>query len=83
VEALKSNFLQRCDRFVVPGKASFNYLQSLGSAETKIATAPNAVDNNFFAAQAAKVRIAAPAFRRNLTDVRRCEASMAEFSSRR
>jgi glycosyltransferase involved in cell wall biosynthesis len=66
VEALKSNFLKRCDRFVVPGKASFDYLQSLGSPETKIATAPNAVDNNFFAAQAAKVRAAAPEFRQKL-----------------
>jgi glycosyltransferase involved in cell wall biosynthesis len=50
----------------VPGKASFNYLQSLGSPETKISTAPNAVDNNFFAAQAAKVRVAAAEFRREL-----------------
>lgn len=64
VEALKSNFLKKCDRFVVPGKASFKYLQSLGSPETKIATAPNAVDNDFFATQAAKVRAAAPEFRR-------------------
>jgi glycosyltransferase involved in cell wall biosynthesis len=66
VEALKSSFLKKCDRFVVPGKASFKYLQSLGSPETKIATAPNAVDNNLFAAQAAKVRGAAPEFRRKL-----------------
>jgi hypothetical protein len=30
VESLKAYFLRHCDRFVVPGKASFEYLKMLG-----------------------------------------------------
>jgi 1,2-diacylglycerol 3-alpha-glucosyltransferase len=52
VESLKSYFLRHCEGFVVPGKASFDYLKLLGCAETNIVTAPNAVDNRFFASQA-------------------------------
>ncbi len=48
LESLKSYFLSRCDRFVVPGRASREYLQSLGVAETDISIAPNAVDNGWF-----------------------------------
>jgi len=57
VERLKGFFLRKCDRFVVPGKASFEYLKSHGSAEENIITAPNAVDNSLFATQAAKVNL--------------------------
>jgi glycosyltransferase involved in cell wall biosynthesis len=66
VERLKGFFLKKCDRFVVPGKASFEYLKSLGSAEENIITAPNAVDNSFFATQAAKVKSQASQFRERL-----------------
>jgi glycosyltransferase involved in cell wall biosynthesis len=52
VESLKAYFLRHCDRFVVPGKASFEYLKTLGCAEASILTAPNAVDNSFFATHA-------------------------------
>jgi len=52
VEFLKGYFLRHCDGFVVPGKASFEYLSSLGSPEERILTAPNAVDNSFFATRA-------------------------------
>jgi glycosyltransferase involved in cell wall biosynthesis len=48
VESLKSYFVASCDRFVVPGKSSFAYLQSLGRAADKIFTAPDAVDNDWF-----------------------------------
>jgi len=66
VERLKCFFLKKCDRFVVPGKSSFEYLKSLGSAEEKIIIAPNAVDNSFFAMQAGKVKSHASQFRERL-----------------
>src|ERR1700676_2317763 len=52
VESLKTYFLRHCDRFVVPGKASFEYLKMLGCEEASILTAPNAVDNRLFATHA-------------------------------
>ncbi len=66
VEWLKVYFLKHCDGFVVPGKASFEYLKSLGSPEASIQTAPNAVDNRLFAAQAANTRAHAAEFREKL-----------------
>jgi glycosyltransferase involved in cell wall biosynthesis len=66
VEWLKTYFLRHCDRFVVPGKASFEYLRSLGAAASSIVTAPNAVDNRWFAAQAESVRSHAAAFREKM-----------------
>jgi len=63
VEFLKALFLKRCDRFVVPGKSAFEYLCSLGSPAECIFTAPNAVDNTFFATLAEKVKSRAVAFR--------------------
>ncbi len=66
VELMKLHFLARCDRFVVPGKASFAYLQSLGSAPDRITVAPNAVDNSWFAARADEVRAGAGDFRKKL-----------------
>jgi glycosyltransferase involved in cell wall biosynthesis len=66
VEWLKTYFLRHCDRFVVPGKASFEYLRSLGAAASSIVTAPNAVDNRWFAAQAESVRSQAAAFREKM-----------------
>jgi 1,2-diacylglycerol 3-alpha-glucosyltransferase len=52
VESPKAYFLRHCDRFVVPGKASFEYLKTLGCEEASILTAPNAVDNSLFATHA-------------------------------
>ena len=66
VEHLKAYFLRHCDRFVVPGKASFDYLRSLGSPAASILTAPNAVDNRFFATQAEATRAHATEFREKL-----------------
>jgi len=66
VEFLKTYFLRHCDRFVVPGKASFEYLRSLGSPEASILTAPNAVDNSWFATQAENTRAHAAEFREKL-----------------
>jgi glycosyltransferase involved in cell wall biosynthesis len=66
VEWLKGYFLRHCDRFVVPGKASFEYLRLLGSPSASIVTAPNAVDNELFAAQAHNTRSQATEFREKL-----------------
>jgi glycosyltransferase involved in cell wall biosynthesis len=66
VEFLKAYFLKHCDGFVVPGKASFEYLCALRSSENSISTAPNAVDNDLFASQAAAVRLHAAEFREKL-----------------
>ena len=66
VEFLKAYFLKRSDGFVVPGKASFEYLRALGSAEGSISTAPNAVDNDLFASQAKAVRLHSAEFREKL-----------------
>ena len=66
VELMKAHFLARCDRFVVPGIASFAYLQSLGSAPEHITVAPNAVDNGWFAAKSDIVRVHAQDFREKL-----------------
>ena len=71
VEFLKAHFLKRCDRFVVPGRSAFEYLRSLGSPAESIFTAPNAVDNAFFATQAEKVKCQQEAFRRRFDLPRR------------
>ena len=66
IEFLKAFFLRHCDRFVVPGMASFEYLRSLGSPAESIVTAPNAVDNSFFASQAEDAMAHATEFREKL-----------------
>jgi 1,2-diacylglycerol 3-alpha-glucosyltransferase len=63
VEFLKNCFCKRCDGFVVPGKSAFEYLRLLGSPAESIFTAPNAVDNSFFATQAEQVKRQSAAFR--------------------
>jgi glycosyltransferase involved in cell wall biosynthesis len=66
IEALKVYFLRHCDRFVVPGKASFEYLTSLGSPAADIRVAPNAVDNRLFASEAEIAHANATAVRQKL-----------------
>src|SRR5580704_12564155 len=66
VESLKAYFIGHCHGFVVPGKTAFEYLRSMGSPAARIFTAPNAVDNGFFAAAAEKVRGHAQEFRDRL-----------------
>ena len=56
VESLKRKFVRHCDGFVVPGKASFEYVKSFGVEDESIFTAPNAVDTARFAEEAARVR---------------------------
>jgi 1,2-diacylglycerol 3-alpha-glucosyltransferase len=66
VEWLKRYFVRSCNAFVVPGKSSFAYLQSLGASGRLICTAPNAVDNSFFATQAENTRNRESEFRNKL-----------------
>ena len=56
IEFLKSTFLSRCDSFIVPGKASFEYLQTYGIPRELIFTAPNAVDLAKFSHEAKAIR---------------------------
>lgn len=64
VESMKSYFLESCHRFVVPGKASFAYLQSMGLPQSSILLAPNAVDNHWFAVQSDRIRARASDFQK-------------------
>jgi len=67
VEFLKSSFLRKCSGFVVPGRAAQEYVcadKKVGEAE--LFTAPNAVDNDLFAAGASAARENAAALRRKL-----------------
>src|ERR1700722_1388174 len=66
IESLKGFFLRRSDRSVVPGKNSAEYLRAMGSDHATIYTAPNAIDNDWFAAQAENVRADAVQFREKL-----------------
>jgi len=66
VEWLKRYFVSSCNAFVVPGKSSFAYARTLGASEQAIFTAPNAVDNTFFATQAESTRAHANEFQEKL-----------------
>jgi 1,2-diacylglycerol 3-alpha-glucosyltransferase len=65
-EFLKDEFLHSCSGFVVPGRAAREYLHLHRVHDGIIFTAPNAVDNNLFAASAAEARSNATARRREL-----------------
>jgi glycosyltransferase involved in cell wall biosynthesis len=66
VETMKEKFLQNCDGFVVPGRASRDYLLGLGIPSHKLFDAPNAVDNALFASLAAAARCRQPRIRGEL-----------------
>jgi glycosyltransferase involved in cell wall biosynthesis len=57
VEFLKSEFLKNCTGFVVPGISSREYLVARGLKESRIFTAPNAVDNDLFRLGARQARL--------------------------
>ncbi|HEY3974993.1 MAG TPA: glycosyltransferase family 4 protein [Candidatus Sulfotelmatobacter sp.] len=63
VELMKIEFLRSCNGFVVPGSSAREYLHSLKIRDSRIFTAPNAVDNDLFSA-------AAEAARQNATEHR-------------
>ena len=48
LERLKRSLLRAADAFVVPGRASRDYLRALGVSDDRIAIAPNAVDPAIF-----------------------------------
>jgi glycosyltransferase involved in cell wall biosynthesis len=56
VECLKQRFLKQCDGVVVPGRSSQNYVRDFGIPESRIFTAPNAVDNDFFSQRTAALK---------------------------
>jgi glycosyltransferase involved in cell wall biosynthesis len=56
VELLKRRFIRACSGFVVPGKSAAAYVEAFGVPREKIFVAPNAVDNAFFAGEAAAAR---------------------------
>jgi glycosyltransferase involved in cell wall biosynthesis len=66
VEAMKAYFLRHCDSFVVPGKASLEYLKMLGCEDASISNAPNAVDNSWFGTRAESTFRRAAEFRDQL-----------------
>jgi glycosyltransferase involved in cell wall biosynthesis len=67
VELLKNAFLRRCSGFVVPGQPAREYLGTQKNIpEDAIFTAPNAVDNDLFAASAVVARRDAAGHRKSL-----------------
>jgi glycosyltransferase involved in cell wall biosynthesis len=65
-ELLKRKFLGMCDAFVVPGESAAEYLRAHNIPQSLIFTAPNAVDNDRFAAGATVARENAAALRLKL-----------------
>ena len=63
---LKAYFVNRCDAFVVPGKASRQYVMNFKVSAEKIHNAPNAVENELFESIAMKTRINEDDFRAQL-----------------
>lgn len=55
-ERLKVRFIGRCDSFIVPGRASREYLATYGVTDERIFAAPNAVDSEFFREGAARAQ---------------------------
>jgi glycosyltransferase involved in cell wall biosynthesis len=67
VEFLKSHFLRRCSGFIVPGVAAQEYLQADKRINGEVIfRAPNAVDNELFAAAADSARRDAATHRRTI-----------------
>jgi glycosyltransferase involved in cell wall biosynthesis len=62
-EAYKRWFVRNCAEYIVPGKASFEYLTLLGADESKVCIVGNAVDNDFFADACAKNKNSSQAFK--------------------
>jgi glycosyltransferase involved in cell wall biosynthesis len=56
VEFLKAQFLRRCSGFAVAGRSAREYIRDHNIDDSRIFTAPDAVDNELFAAAAARAR---------------------------
>jgi glycosyltransferase involved in cell wall biosynthesis len=66
VEALKTSFMRLCHGFVVPGRASSDYLRAFRVDASRVFTAPNAIDLALFEDLAARARAAEPQLRAQL-----------------
>lgn len=64
--SLKRRYLRGCSGVIVPGRASARYVEELGVQKNRIFTAPNAVDNELYAREAAEIRANAVSHRRAL-----------------
>lgn len=64
VETLKRRFLSYCWAFVVPGRSSREYLHQFQIPDSRIFTAPNAMDLRFFAEASRRARQDPAAIRR-------------------
>lgn len=49
IENYKRWFVKNCSGYIVPGKAAFEYVISLGADRARVWMAPDAVDNDYFA----------------------------------
>jgi glycosyltransferase involved in cell wall biosynthesis len=66
LEAAKRVFLGLCSGFLVPGRASTDYLRALGVPAASIRVAPNAVDPSVFGTRVAERRVDREALRARL-----------------
>lgn len=66
LERAKRALIRACERFLVPGTASREYLRSLGVPDGRIVTAPNAVDSAIFGTQVEARRAEREAIRARL-----------------
>jgi glycosyltransferase involved in cell wall biosynthesis len=66
LEALKRALVRACGGFLVPGRASAEYLAGLGAGTRPIEIAPNAVDTRVFGADVARTREGREAVRAEL-----------------
>jgi glycosyltransferase involved in cell wall biosynthesis len=66
IELLKHEFLKQCAGFVVPGQSAREYLRAQRMSDSRIFTAPNAVDNELFHSAAEVARRNAAALRTEL-----------------
>lgn len=56
IERMKRHFFNLCRGFIVPGKASREYVRAFGVSDDRIFAAPNAIDVNLFQNLAAQAR---------------------------
>ncbi len=66
LESLKQNFFNKCSGFVVPGASAKEYVEQLAGCASAIFVAPNAVDNDLFAAGSDSARANASRVRGHL-----------------
>ena len=59
----RNRFIHSCDGFLIPGRKSFDFIQSFGINGKKVWTAPNAVNNEFFSTRSKLARSHAEANR--------------------